>query len=77
MATSLLPFEGPKRGRKCYATPAFSRIPDARDGEQKMRSGPQKRGTKTEVATSVLLSEGPKKGAEMLPHPCILGDPQR
>ena len=43
LAASPLPSRGPKRGRKCYATPAFS---------------------------------GAKKRAEMLPHPCNLGNPQ-
>ena len=27
MATSTLPSQGPKRGRKCYITPAFSGVP--------------------------------------------------
>ena len=31
MATSLLPSRGPKRGRNCYVTPAFSGIPKIGD----------------------------------------------
>ena len=45
---------GPKGGRKCYITPAFSGIP-------------KQMGTKSKRA---------QKRAEMLHHPCILGDPQ-
>ena len=37
---------GPKRGQKCYATPAFSRVP-------------KQRGTKSEVAASTLPSRRP------------------
>ena len=43
-ATSPLPSRGPKRGRKCYVTPAFSGSPT--------------KGTKSEVATSPLPSQG-------------------
>ena len=54
-ATSTPPSRGPKRGRKCYATPAFSGIPNAKHREQKISSGPKQRGTKSEVAeTSVM-----------------------
>ena len=38
MATSPLPCWGPKRGRDCYVTPAFSGIPNTKQGE-KIRSG--------------------------------------
>ena len=38
-----LPSPGPRRGRKCYVTPAFSGVP-------------KQRGTKSEVATSSLPS---------------------
>ena len=64
VAASLLPSRGPKRGRKCYVTPAFSGIPNAKHGEQN-RSG---------CLTPAF--SGAKKRAEMLCHPCILGDPQ-
>ena len=36
MATSPLPSREPKRGRKCYVTPAFSGVPNKGD---KIRSG--------------------------------------
>ena len=39
-ATSPLPSRGPKRDPKCYVTPAFSGVPNAKHGE-KIRSGPQ------------------------------------
>ena len=34
VATSILPSKGPKRGLKCYITPAFSGVPNAKRGEQ-------------------------------------------
>ena len=34
VATSPLPSRGPKRGLKCYITPAFSGVPNAKSGEQ-------------------------------------------
>ena len=102
MAASPLPSRGPKRGRKCYVTPTFSWIPNAKRGEQnlkwlshlclltgpkeggnamsplhsrasptpsaggKIRSGPQQRGTKSEVAASPLPSRGPKRGRKCI-----------
>ena len=45
VAASPLPSRGPKRGRKCYVALAFLGIPNAKHGEQKMRMGPQQRGT--------------------------------
>ena len=41
--------QGPKRGRECYVTPAFSGVPNAKRG-QEIRSVPQQRGKQTEVA---------------------------
>ena len=38
MAASPLLCEAPKRGRKCYVTPAFSGVPNAKRGEN-IRSG--------------------------------------
>ena len=86
VATSPLPSVGSKRGRKCYVTPTFSGVPNVKHGEQnqkwsptkgnKIRSGPQQRGTKSEVATSPLPSRAQKR-AEMLRHPYILRGPQR
>ena len=37
VATSPLPSWGPKRGRKCYVTPAFLGIPNAKRGEQNQK----------------------------------------
>ena len=65
MATSPLPSQGPKRGRNCYVTPAFSGIPNAKRRE-KIRSGYLTR-----------AFAGAQKRAELLRNPCILGDPQR
>ena len=56
-------YRGPKRGRKCYVTPAFSGIPNQRGG--KIRIG----------CLTPVFSRAQKR-AEMLCHPCILGDPQ-
>ena len=71
---------GPKRGRKCYITPAFWGVPNRGD---KIKAGPKE----GKNATSPLHSRGsPAKGtkskraqkrAEMLHHPCILGGPQQ
>ena len=71
---------GPKRGRKCYITPAFSRVPNKGD---KIKAAQKEAGN----ATSPLHSWGsPTKGtksnraqkrAEMLHHHCILGGPQQ
>ena len=62
MAASPLPSRGPKRGRKCYVTPAFSGIPNT--GGQNLKWVPHP-----------CLLGGPKDG-EMRRHPCIPGDPQ-
>ena len=50
VAASPLLSRSPKRGRKCYATPALSEVPNA------------KQGANSEVAASPLLSRRPKKG---------------
>ena len=47
-ATSPLPSQGPKRGRNCYAAPAFSGSPKER--------------TKSQLAASPLPSRGPTRG---------------
>ena len=62
--TSHLPSRGPKRGRKCYATPALSRIP-------------KQTGTKSELATSHLPSRGPKRGQKCNITPAFLGVPKQ
>ena len=72
-----MPSEGPKKGRKCYLTSAFSGIPNAKRGEQKPGSGPQQRGTKSDVATSPLPPKGPKEGGNAMPAPAFSGVPQR
>ena len=65
MATSTLHSQGPKRGRNCYVTPAFTGIPNAKRGD-KIRSG-----------YLTFAFSGAQKRAEVLRNPCILGDPQR
>ena len=65
LATLCLPSRSDRRGRKCYITPAFSGVPNAKRGEQKQKWLPH------------LPSRGPKRGREILRHPCILGGPQR
>ena len=42
MAASPLPSWRPKRGRKCYVTPPFSGIPNAKRGEQNQKWYPTK-----------------------------------
>ena len=44
VAASPLPSLGPKRGRKCYVTPAFSGVPKQGD---KVKGGPQVGGSAT------------------------------
>ena len=62
VAASPLSSRRPKRGRKCYITPACSGIPNLGDKNQKRLPH--------------LCFSGAQKRAEMLHHPCILGDPQ-
>ena len=42
VATSPLPSRGPKRGQKCYVTPTFSGIPNAKRVEQNLKWSPTK-----------------------------------
>ena len=56
-----MPSQGPKRGRTCYVTPAFSGVPNAKR-EDKIRSGHLTR-----------AFSGAQKRAELLRNPCILG----
>ena len=73
--SSPLPSRGPKRGRKCYVTPAFSGIPNAKRGEQDQKRSPTKgKEIRSGCLTPTFL--GAQKRAEMLRHPCILGGPQ-
>ena len=64
MATSPLPSRGPKTGRKCYITPAISRVPNAKHGE-KIRSG-----------YLTLAFSGAQNRAELLRNPCSIEGPQ-
>ena len=41
MAASPLPSLGPKKGRKCYITPVFSGVPNAKRGKQNQEWLPQ------------------------------------
>ena len=60
-----LPSRGPKRGRNCYVTPAFSAVPNA------------KRGEKIKIGCLSVVFSGAQKRVEVLRNPCILGGPQR
>ena len=62
VAPSPLPSHRPKRGRKCYVTPAFS-------------GSPQQMGTETELATSHLPSRGPNRGQKCYIAPAFLKIP--
>ena len=66
-----------KRGRKCYITPTFSRIPNAKRGEQKNHNWSPTKRNKITTGCLTLAFSGAQKRAEMLHYPCILGDPQR
>ena len=123
VAASPLPSWGPKRGQKCYITPAFSGIPNAKRGEQNQKWSPTKgntigsgcltpsflgaekraemlhfpfnmrgpphqargakiqkwsptKGNKIRSGCLTLAFSGAQKRAEMLRHPCNLRDPQ-
>ena len=65
LAASPVPSRGAKRGRNCYATRAFSRVPNTKRGD-KFRSG---------HLTPALL--GAQKRGKLLRNPSILGDPQQ
>ena len=66
VATSPRPSRGPKRGRNCYVTRAFSGVPNAKHGNKIRRSG---------YLTPAF--SGAQNKAELLCNPCILGGPQR
>ena len=51
MATSTLHSQGPKRGRNCYVTPAFSGIPNAKLGDKNQKWLPH-----------LCIRGGPKEG---------------
>ena len=74
---------GPKRGRKCYITPA-STLPSR--GPKRGRkcyitpafSGvPKQWGTKSELAASHLPSQGPERGRKCYVTPAFLGVPNK
>ena len=64
-----MPPQGPKRGLKCYVTPAFSGIPNAKRGALKISSSPIQSRIKSEVAASPLPSRGPKR--ELNCYACV------
>ena len=66
MATSPLPSRGHKRGRKCYVTPAFSGVPNAKRGEHNQKWLPH-----------LCLLGGPKEGGNATSSLHSPGDPQR
>ena len=86
MASSPLHSQVPRRGRKCYVTPAFSGASNARRKE-KFRSGyltPSFSGVPNAKRREKLSSgyvtpafSGAHKRAEVIRDPCILGGPQR
>ena len=57
------PSRGPKRGRKCYVTTAFSGVPDKGGRSQKWLPHP--------------AFSGAQKRAEMLRHPAFSGVPKQ
>ena len=65
LTASLLPSRGPKRGRNCYVTPAFS------GGPQHQARGEIRIGCLTPALS------GARKWAQLLCYPCIFGGPQR
>ena len=82
VATSPAPSRGPKRGRNCYVTPAFSGVPpkgkliQIRLPHPYLGGGPKEGG----IAPSPLRSWGSPKNREQnqrrLPQPCLLGEPR-
>ena len=76
VAASPLPSQGPKTGRKCYVSPAFLGVPNAKRGEQNQEWSPTK-GEKIGSGCLTPAFSGAQKRTEMLCHPCILGGPER
>ena len=75
VAASPLPSRGPKRGQKCYITPAFSGVPNAKRGEQNQKWSPTK-GKKIGSGCLTPTFLGAEKRAEMLHFPFNLRGPQ-
>ena len=65
-----------KRGRKCYVTPAFSGVPNAKRGEQHQKRCPTK-GNKIRGDCRIPAFSGAGRRVDGLHHTCVLGDPQR
>ena len=59
------------------AAPQHSRGSPTPNAGTKIRSGPQKRGTKSELATSPLPSRGPKRGRKCYVNPAFSGVPNK
>ena len=76
VAASPLFSPGPKRGRKWYLTPTFSRFPNAKRAEENQKCSPTRGGTNTSGCLTPAFS-GAQKGPELLRHTCILGGPHR
>ena len=62
--------------QKCYITPAFSGIPNARRRQQNQKWSPTK-GNKIRSGCLTPAFSGAQKRAKMLCHPCIIRDPQQ
>ena len=87
MDASPLPSQRPKRGRKCYLTPAFSGIPKgsrtkSEPGAQKraerlrhpfILGGPKTKGAKNTAGCLTPTFSGAQSRAEMPPHPNVVG----
>ena len=77
-----LAFSGPKRGRECYVTRAFSRVPKQKGTESTLAASPCLTGGPKEGgnATSPMHSRGSpnKRGQNQnwLPQPCLPGGPK-
>ena len=84
MASPRLPSRGPRRGRKCDVTPAFSGILNTGNPNQKWLPHPRvslsrmpNKGEQNQRRLPLpCLIGGPKEG-EMIRQPFMLGDPQR
>ena len=74
MAASPPPYREPKRQRKCYVTPTFSGIPNAKPGEQNQKLVPNK-GNKIRSGCLTLAFSGAQKRAKMPHHPAFSGIP--
>ena len=69
-----LAFSRPKRGRKCYVTPAFSGIPIAKRGEQNQKSSPTK-GNKIRSRSLTPAFSEPKREQKCYVTPAFSGIP--